>query len=150
MPTTEKYLLASIASLMTTGLDSLANNANALGSEWDNTQGQAGDGYTLCDVEVYVDSFGGNVTAGGAVLVWFLAAPDGTNYEDGGAGVTPARPADVVLPLRSGISTAQRVSRRAWLPWGKLKPLVRNDATGQAMASSGNTLKVRPVTRQGV
>lgn len=149
MAVVEKYLLGSIASLLTTELNSLANNALAIGSAYSNViGGGAGDGYTLCDVELVV-TYGSAPTANTAVSVWFLAAPDGTNYEDGGTSVTPARLPDVVLPVRA-VTTAQRINRRVLLPWGLLKPLAKNDGTGVAMASSGNTLKIRPVTPEGV
>lgn len=149
MATTEKYLLGSQTSLLTTGLNSLANNAQALSAAFDNTQGQTGDGYTLCDVELVV-TYGSAPTANTGVSVWFLGTQDGTNYEDGDATpIQPARLPDVVFPLRA-VTTAQRIIRRVWLPWGLMKALLRNDGTGQAMAASGNTLKIRVVSRQAV
>jgi hypothetical protein len=148
MATTEKYLLGSQSTLLSTELNSLANNALALGSAYDNTVGQAGDGYTLCDVELVV-TYGTAPTAGTGVTLWLLGTQDGTNYEDGGTSVTPGRLPEAVFPLLA-VTTAQRIIRRVWLPWGKFKPLAKNDGTGQAMAASGNTLKVRPVARQGV
>lgn len=148
MATTEKWLLGSQATLLSTGLNSLANNGLALSSLFDNTVGQTGDGYILCDVEL-VATYGSAPTANTGVAVWFLGAQDGTNYEDGDASTTPARMPDVVFPLRT-VTTAQRILRRVWLPWGKLKALLKNDGTGQAMAASGNTLIIRPVTLQGV
>lgn len=148
--TTEKYLLGSLATLMTTELNSLANNSNAIASSaFNNTPGGgAGDGYTLAEVELVV-TFGTAPTTSTGVSVWFLAQPDGSNYEDGGASVTPARTPDVVFPLRA-VTTAQRIVQRVWLPPGNFKALARNDGTGQAFASSDNTLKIRPATMSGV
>jgi hypothetical protein len=148
MATTEKYLLGSQSTLLSTELNSLANNALALGSAFDNTAGQAGDGNTLCDVELVV-TYGTAPGVSTAVALWLLGTQDGTNYEDGGSSVTPGRLPDQTFPLLA-VTTAQRVVRRMWLPWGKFKPLIKNDGTGVAMAASGNTLKVRPVARQGV
>lgn len=150
MPTTEKYLLGSQATLLDTGLNSLANNALAISSAYNNVAGGgAGDGYTLCDVELVVQ-YGSSPTANTGVSLWFLGSQDGgTTYEDGDASTTPARAPDAVFPLRA-VTTAQRVIRRVWLPWGHIKGLLKNDATGQAMAASGNTLKIRPVTPQAV
>lgn len=148
MAVTEKYLLGSISTLLSTGLNSLANNSLAISSAFDNTQGQTGDGYTLCDVELVV-TFGTAPTANTGVSVWFLGAPDGTNYEDGDASTTPGRMPDAVFPLRA-VTTAQRIVQRVALPAGLFKALAKNDGTGQSMAASGNTLKIRPVTRQGV
>lgn len=148
MATVEKLLLGSITTLASTALNSLANNTNVACTVFDNTVGQAGDGYTLCDVELVV-TYGTAPTINTGVTLWFLGAPDGTNYEDGSSSVTPARLPEVVFPLRA-VTTAQRINRRVWLSWGLITPLVRNDGTGQSMAASGNTLKIRPVTRESV
>jgi hypothetical protein len=148
MANTEKYLLGSQTTLLSTELNSLTNNSLAVGSAFDNTQGQTGDGYTLCDLELVV-TYGVAPTASTGCTLWLLGTQDGTNYEDGGSSVTPARLPEAVFPLRA-VNTAQRIIRRVWLPWGKWQPQLKNDGTGQTMASSGNTLKVRPVTRQAV
>lgn len=149
MATTEKYLLGSQTTLLSTELNSLANNGTALGSAFDNTQGQTGDGYTLCDLELLTGTWGGAPTANTGISFWFLTAQDGTNYEDGDNSTTPARAPDAVFPLRA-VTAAQRVVIRTWVPWGKFKPLGKNDGSGQAMNASGNTVKIRPVTTQGV
>ena len=147
MAAVQKWKVGTQTSLLTTGLNSLANNALAISGAFDNTQTTgAGAGYTLCDVEL-VATYGSAPTANTAVAVWFLGSQDGTNYEDGDASITPARMPDVVFPVRA-VTTAQRIIRRAWLPWGLLKALLKNDGTGQAMAASNNTLKVRPVTAE--
>ncbi len=146
--TVEKLLLGSITSLATTALNSQSNNALVSCTVFDNTIGQTGDGYTFCDVELVV-TFGTNPTANTGFSLWFLSAPDGTNYEDGSSSVTPARIPDVVFPVRA-VTTLQRINRRVYLPWGLITPLLKNDNTGQATASSANTLKIRPVTRESV
>jgi hypothetical protein len=148
MATVEKFLLGSQSTLLSTELNTLANNGTALGSAFDNTVGQTGDGYTLCDLELVV-TFGTAPTINTGVSLWFLESQDGTNYEDGDNSTTPSRMPDVVFPVRA-VNTAQRIIRRTWLPWGKFKPLLKNDGTGQSFAASGNTVKVRPVTREGV
>jgi hypothetical protein len=148
MSTTEKWLAGVQTTLLTTELNGLINNSLALGAAFNNLQGQTGDGYTLCDVEL-VATYGTAPAANTGVSVWFLGTQDGTNYEDGDTGITPGRMPDVVFPLRS-VTTAQRIIRRIFLPWGLFKPLARNDGTGQAMAATGNSLKIRPVARQGV
>lgn len=149
MAVVEKFVLGSQATLLSTELNSLANNGTALGSAYNNTiGGGSGDGYTLCDVELVV-TYGSAPTANTGVSLWFLQTQDGTNYSDGDNSTTPATAPDVVFPLRA-VTTAQRVVRRALLPWGNFKPLAKNDGVGQAMAASGNTVKVRPVTPEGV
>lgn len=150
MATTEKYALGTIASLLTTELNSLANNALAVATAAFNNVvgGGGGDGYTLGEFELVV-TFGTAPTANTGVAVWLLGQPDGTNYEDGSSSVTPARAPDLVLPVRA-VTTAQRVTVRTIMAPGSWKALVKNDGTGQAFAASGNTLKVRPYTPQGV
>jgi hypothetical protein len=143
-----KYKLGSIATILDTGLNSLANNNNVVSNAYDNTQGAAGDGYTMADLELVVQ-FGTSPVANSSVSVWFLSAPDGTNYEDGSSSVTPARGPDAVFPVRQ-VTSSQRIVRRVVLPPGVIQFLVRNDATGQAFANSGNTLKLRPVTPEAV
>lgn len=149
MATTQKYLLLSQTTVMSTELNSLANNALAVGgTPFDNTAGQTGDGSVLCDVELVV-TFGTGPNATSGLSIWFLGTQDGTNYEDGSSSVAPARNADLFIPVRS-VTTAQRIMRRAVLPPGKFEVLAKNDGTGQSMASSGNTIKIRPSTYQGV
>lgn len=148
MATIEKYLLGSVSTLLSTGLNSLANNALAIGSAFDNTVGQSGDGYTLCDIQLSV-TFGSAPTANTAVALWLLAVQDGTNAEDGGSSVTPARAPDFYFPVRA-VSTAQIITMRGSMPWGKVVPLLKNDGTGQSFASGGNTLTIRPVAREMV
>jgi hypothetical protein len=149
MAVVEKFLLGSQATLLSTELNSLANNGTAIGSAYNNTVGGGGgDGYTLCDVEL-VATYGSAPTANTGVSLWFLMTEDGTNYEDGDNSTTPGRLADAVFPLRA-VTTAQRIIRRVLLPWGNFKPLVKNDGTGQAMAASANTVKIRPATGEGV
>lgn len=144
----EKHRLGAVATVASTSLNSLANTSLVAGNVFDNTQGAAGDGYTLMDVELVV-TFAIAPTVPSAITLWVLAAPDGINYEDGDSTTTPARQPDLVFPVRA-VTTAQRISIRAALPWGLIKPLMKNDATGQALAATGNTLKFRSATRESV
>ena len=156
MPTTEKYAVAgSWTTVLSTELNSLANNSNAVSSVlggtgvFDNTQGGVGDGYTLCEIE-YSFSFAVAPTANTAVVLYFLKRlSDGSSYSDGSSSVTPVGAYSITLPLRA-VTGQQTDVRHAWLPMGVMKFLARNDGTGQALASSGNTVKIRPTTRAGV
>lgn len=143
-------------SLLTTELNSLANNTNVVSSVggtsgvFANTQGTTSfDGYVEGKVELNLGAPSTTVTANTDVQLWFLLAVDGTNYEDGGASVTPARLPDLVIPLRA-VSTAQRVARRCLIPVGSFKVLLRNNGTGVTLAASGNTVKVKLSSHQGV
>lgn len=143
MASTATYLTGTLATLLDTQLNALPNNALAVGGAY-----TAGGGYLMAQLELYV-TFGTAPTANTGVSVWFLRAIDGTNYEDGADGATtPARLPDVVFPLRA-VTTAQRITRRVTLPAGTWRPLLKNDGTGVALAASGNTLRIVPLTYQG-
>lgn len=104
--------------------------------------------YTRAVFELAVPSFSGTPAANTAVSVWILRQVDGgTNYEDGGTSVTPARPPDMVFALNP-VSTAQRVALPAIdLPPGLFKVLVKNDGTGVTMNTTW-TLKCLPYVLQ--
>lgn len=137
---TVKQAYGTIASVLTTELNSMANNALVLSSATSLTE----TGYLECDVEV-VCTFGVAPTAGTGFSVWFLRIIDGTNYEDGGTSVTPSRAPDLVIPARA-VATAQRIIVCGYVPPGNFQVLVKNDGTGQALSASGHTLKLIPRT----
>ena len=141
MAVTATYVSGSIATLISTGLNTLTNNSLAAGSA-----DSAGGGYLLAELELVV-TFGTNPTANTGVSIWFLRSVDGSNTEDGGSSLTPARPPDLTIPVEVTTS-AQRIIRRCLIPPGTFTPLLKNDGTGQSFASSGNTLKILPLTYQ--
>jgi hypothetical protein len=131
----------TIQTALSTELDSLANNSLVLSSAITLTSA----GYVMGQIELTV-TFGSTPTQSRACPVWFLTDIDGTDYEIGDSSVTPARIPDLILPILP-ITTIQRITRRGIaLPPGTFKVLLKNDGTGQAMASSGNTLKILPYT----
>ncbi len=145
MATTTTNVSGSIATLLSTELNSLANNGLAVPAS-SGTYSASG-GYILAEIELVV-TYGTNPTANTGISVWFCRAIDGTNYENGfDAAVTPARSPDIVIPVRA-VTTAQRITRRCLLPPGTFIPLLKNDGTGQSMAASANTLKILPLTFQ--
>ncbi len=157
MATVEKYLIGSTVTLLSTELNSLATSATAgaissvggTSGLFNNTVGGGSmDGYTLARFELNLAAPVGTLVAGTAALIWFLSTVDGSNYETGSASVIPARPPDVVIPVLA-VSTAQRPMRLAKLPPGNWYVLL-SQATGQAWGASGNTLKVSPITVEGV
>jgi hypothetical protein len=141
MPTV-KDIRGTATTALSTGLNSLANNALVASSAITLSTGEPG--YQRCEAELVV-TYGTAPTANTACVVWLLREVDGTNYEDGSSTVTPSRNPDLVFPLRA-VTTAQRIVVTGDLPPGSFVALLRNDGTGQAMAASGNTLKLRPVT----
>jgi hypothetical protein len=146
---TTKWEAASIASLMTTELNSLANNAAALGAEYDNTSGL----YLYGMFELLV-TFGTNPTAASTCDLYIIAAPDGTNYTQNSTGASGAAPFTAYVgsfPLLASTS-AQRlqlggVNSPIVIPPTKFKAWLLN-RSGQTMAASGNTLKMVPYRYQ--
>lgn len=134
MPSAIKWSTpAAIASLLTTGLNSLANGSRALSAAITTNREQ------YADFEL-VATFGSAPAADSPVYLYFLKQVDGTNYEDGGTSLTPSAPPDVIFTVRA-VTTAQReIRNRVVLPNGTFEVLLVN-ASGQAMAASGNTVK---------
>lgn len=145
MATTQKWARGTADTLLSTELNSVNNNSNAIKSS---SVTLTTESYVLAEVELRVQ-FGGTPTANTAVSVWFLREVDGTNFEDGSGSITPARNPDVVIPVRA-TSNVQRIIKSCILPAGSFIPLIRNDGTGQSFAASGNTLKVRPLTLKSI
>lgn len=144
MATTLKQVeQATAVTLMSTELNSLANNSNAAATaNLVNTQGTSNtDGYIRGKLELYLAAPSTTVTANTGLSVWFLSTVDGSNFEDGSSSITPARSPDIVLPLRA-VSTAQRVGRKVRVPVGTLGILLRNEGTGVTLGATGNTLKL--------
>ena len=148
--TTQKWDPAAITSLLTTELNSLANGSTcALGTAYDN----ATNLYLFGMFELNV-TFGSNPTAGSLVDLYIVPAPDGTNYDDGSATVTPPITNYAGgFPLRA-VTTAQKIALGGplsliWLPPLPFKILVKNNS-GQAFPSSGSTVKLVPYRYQSV
>jgi len=117
-------------------LDSLANDGLAISPAIDNSS----DKKLFVDIEVYLASVDLSSQPNPAIYVWLIARTDGTNFEDGGSGVEPARMPDAIIPLRE-VNGAQRVFARMLMATpDQFKILVQNK-TGAALASSGNTVK---------
>ena len=142
MPITQ--LRGNSLTLLSTEMNSLANNSNAVhASSVTNTN----TGYLDGELEMQV-TFPVAPTANTPVYVWFLREIDGTNFEDGSASVTPTRPPDAIFTVRA-VTTAQRMVQPVYdIPPGNIRTLARNAGTGQAFASSGNILTLRPKTYQ--
>ncbi len=131
---------SAIANALTTELNALANNSNAIMvSPIDNTSNRK----TFITLEAYLASVDLSAQTNPALYIWFIIQIDGTNDEDGGASVNPARQPDVIIPLRI-VNGAQRVIIKNIpnYPPYSVKILLGN-RVGAALASSGNTLKYR-------
>lgn len=145
-----KLEAASIATVLSTELNSLANNAAALGTEYDNSSNL----YLWATFELNV-TFGSAPTAGNTVDLYIIPAPDGTNFDDNTTGASGAAPSTSYVggfPLRA-VTSAQKVPlgvvRRIDLPPTKFKVFVVN-GSGQAFPASGSTVKMIPYRYQSV
>lgn len=143
MPTITQ-LRGTSQTLLSTELNSLANNSNAVHAT---NVAFSSAGYLDAEAELLV-TFPTAPIANTAIYVWLLREIDGTNYEMGSASVTPTRPPDIIFTV-SSVTTAQRIIVPVYdIPPGNVRPLLRNVGTGQAFASSGNQLNIRPRTFQ--
>jgi hypothetical protein len=146
MATTLKYLNdQSPTLLLSTHLNSLANNAIATGVPFSNTTNQ----YIMANLELFVN-FTTGPTASTAVSVWFLQNIMGSGYEAGAPGVTPTRLPDAVLPVFPNANSGQRLVAQVLLPPGELLPCLKNDSTGQSFGSANNYLAIKPFTYTNV
>jgi hypothetical protein len=90
----------------------------------------------------------GTVAANTSITAWFSVSTDGgATYPDGDASIMPARPPDIIFPLRN-VNTAQKVAVRIErMPVGFWKIIIRNDGTGVTINGTW-TLKCRTHTLQ--
>lgn len=159
MATLQKYAMGSALTLLSTELNSLATSATLAAGAVSSVGGTSGlfnntasggslDGYAFGRYELVLAAPAGTLSVNTAAHVWFLGSVDGTNYEDGSASVIPARRPDLILPVRA-VSTAQRIAVVAPLFPANCFVVVSQN-TGQAWGATLNTLKVQPITWQGV
>lgn len=148
MATTEKWAgLGTETTLISAA--TVANNANNLSADYNNTVGNTGDGYTAMRVKASIQMATGG-TANTAMSVWFLKSSDnGVTFEAGDATpYTPSRMPDLIFPIPVPNDTTARISARdVMAPAGHFKVLARNEGTGVSMTL---TLTVTPITRQSV
>lgn len=138
-----KLEAASITTVLSTELNSLANAAAALASSgYDN----ATNLYLWAMFELNVQ-FGSSPTAGNTVDLYIIPAVDGSNYDDAVTGASGSAPSTSYVggfPLRA-VTSAQKVpigvARRVDLPPVPFKVFVVNNS-GQAFPASGSTVKM--------
>lgn len=141
MPQSVNYLQSgSIAILMSGEMDSLGNNSVRLSTAAYNNA----SGYPLAEIE-FTGGAKQSYTQSTGLSVWFLRSVVSGTYEDGASGFVPARPPNTVIPLVSG---SQIVSRICQIPPQTFFTLLKNDGTGVSLASSGNVLRLYPLTFQ--
>lgn len=134
--TSHKAYSQTATSILTTELNSLANNANtAASSAVDNTSALD----LFVDLELVLAAQGSARSSGAIVSVFMVHALDGTNYDD--VNETTAELV-AVFPLDAATSARRRTVRDVPVPPGLFKFFARN-GTGQTLAASANTVKYR-------
>lgn len=151
MAATTANLIAqgTLTTLLSTELNSLASGSYAtLGAAFNNVFATANfNGYFLADVMLNLAIYTGTPAAGSYIGMWFVPAIDGTNYDNSGSTISVGP--DVIIPVDALASGPyQRTIRNIWLPCGNFKTLAQNNGLGLALAASGNTIKIRPVSVQ--
>lgn len=133
------------ANVLTTELNSLADDANKISGEIDNST----DLYLFDDVEWSMATPGYTPTAGAVVELYIIQIQlDGTGYEDGSDSIDPPATNLVgVFNIRAANAAQIHILRQIPIPPDKFKYLVINK-TGGTLASSGNTLRRQPYRYQ--
>jgi hypothetical protein len=132
---------ASAETVLTTELNSIANGAGGIsGTAVSNDA--AGELYLYANIELSLAAQGAARSAGAYCEIYILPEVDGTNYSYGGASLKPAMATRVAVLDFDAATTARRaIAMGVPLPPTDFHMLVWN-ATGQAFAASGNTLKI--------
>jgi len=130
--------LDTLTTYLSTALDALADGANKIGAEIDNTNGK--NTYALC--ELYLALQGGARDSGAYVALYIIKSVDGTNYEFGGDALDPPASSWVTNFTLDADTAARYVGVDIPIPPCKFKFLLINE-TGQALAATLNTLKYR-------
>lgn len=143
MATISQKAYETIDSVMTTELNSLANNSRAISAA---KGGDATAAALFGDWELAV-TFGTAPTLDAQISLFLVPSVDGTNYADGDASIRPAPNLYVGSFYVRNVTSAQRMAiRDVPMPPGLYKAVILNES-GQAFPASGSTLKVRPHNR---
>lgn len=157
-----KELLGTAATLLSTELNSLANNSSVISSVinsngvFDNTAGTGsssttGDGYERGYLTLHLAALAGSPAGNTSIDIYLIKSLDGgTTYEDGSSSILPTARPDVQFSLDASRATAQTLTRLVFLPACKFKILARNNGTAQTLASSANTVILVPATDEVV
>lgn len=124
----------------TTDLNSLAADSNVLGAEIDNSTNNR----PFIEISVSLATVDLSSQDNPAIYIWILTTND-TGYEDGGASEDPARPPDLILPVREANDSF--ILNGRCLAQEKFKILIGNRCDAAALAASGNTLDYRLFAR---
>jgi hypothetical protein len=138
-----------IATLLSTELNAMADDANVLSAAIDFTEA-AKARKPWMDIEIYLPIIDWSAQVNPALYIWVLPTVDGTNYEDGDATPTsPARAPDKIVPLREANSAQRLVARFLLTTPAQAKILIGN-RTGAALSGTLNTLRYQLYSREAL
>lgn len=144
-----QWIDGSIATALSTGLNSLADAARAISSAIDNDA----DLNIYCDLELAIAYTTSAPAAGTKVAeVYLLPTIDGTNFAEGSTSLTPQKSLLVAtFESRNGSTSAVEYLTASGisLPPRDFKLLLVN-TSGKSLHATLNTLKVRPYKLQAV
>lgn len=132
------------ATVLTTELNSLTSGSvSALSAAQDNDTAGTRDLYA--QVEIYLAAQGTNRAAGAYVALYLVPELDGTNYGDTTDECIDNYFAGSASVDDGALAARRVVIDRIRLPVGDFKVGFKN-GTGQTLAASGNTVKIRTYT----
>ena len=128
----------SRGNVLSTEMNALADNAfTASGTEVDNSTNL--DTYGMLEFNVNATAA---FAAGAYVAIYILSAPDGTNYSEGSASVTPGADTWLLnIPIRATADAILKVTKVFPLPPTKIKFILENQA-GLVFPTAGSTLEL--------
>lgn len=130
---------STIATVLSTGLNSLADSSNsAASSALDYIVADTGNRFPLAQLTLTLAAQGSARSSGAKVKVYAVTAADGTNYDDvehTGATLLASFNLDAATTAR------QHSQWHIAIPPCAFKLFLRNE-TGQAFAASGNLLEI--------
>ena len=129
-------------------LNTLGIDANKLGAAI-NFAASGADRKIYMNVEVYLPSVDLSGQTNPAINLWLLAMTDGTNYEDGGNSVDPARPPDAIIPIIASSAIHRGFAQRILTTPGYGKILIENRSC-VAFTATGNKVQYRLFSEEQV
>jgi hypothetical protein len=152
MATSLEWESASLVTILSTELNSLANGSYTVASAaYDNTPGGTNN-YTGAIFQMAV-TFGSNATANTTVDLWGVPALDGTNYADAPSATNPAPDcyigSFVCRAATAHLMTIGSMQNPVRLPPNLVKFYAKNGA-GVAFPASGSTIKMEALRLKAV
>lgn len=145
---TLKYTaLESIFTALSTELNSLTNTSIATSSVIDNDTAIS-QRWTMAGVEVFIATQGTNRVVGAHVSLYIIPTVDGTNYGDT-TGACKSNYHVKTWHLDDTATASRYLTGIIPLPPTDYKVVLENQ-TGQTLASSGNTVKIREFSAEEV